>query len=120
MNYKKYWNLTFQVAELSKKHPRVGCTIVGKGFVSISPNLTKSHPIQKELNKLRFNDERFDTCRHGIHAEFGAMLKVKDKSKLKNAKIFIVRLDKNGNLMESKPCPACQELIKKYKLKVIE
>lgn len=119
MNYKKYWNLTLQVAELSEKHPRVGCTIVGKGFVSISSNLTKSHPLQKELNKLRFRDEFFDTCKHEIHAEFGAMLKVKDKSKLNGAKIFIVRIDKKGNLMDSKPCPACSELIKKYKLKLV-
>lgn len=112
--------LAIQVASLSSKYPRVGCVITRKGkVISVSHNLTKSHPLQKQLTHLRFNDEFLDSCKAEQHAEFAAINQVKNKSLLKNASIYIARIDVKGDLKPAYPCPACYHLITKYGIKKI-
>ncbi len=114
-----HFQQAYNLALLSEKYPRVGCVIVRKKkTLSFSHNINKSHPLQKELNYLRFNDKYFDTCSHSQHAEFVAIQSVKNKSLLEGSKIFIVRLDSKGKIMPSNPCKACQNLIDKYGIEV--
>lgn len=50
------------------------------------------------------------------HAEAHAIYKV-PYSKRKDAKIYVMRIRKNGNLALSKPCSNCIRLLKEYKIK---
>jgi deoxycytidylate deaminase len=112
--------LAIQIASLSSKKPRVGCVIVRKRkVISVGCNLTKSHPLQKKLTPLRFNDEFLDKCKAEQHAEFNAIISVKNKDLLKGASIFIARLDSKGDTLPGFPCPACYYLITKYGIKNI-
>jgi deoxycytidylate deaminase len=52
-----------------------------------------------------------------MHAEMDAINKVSDKRTLRNAKIFVARLDKWGEPAMSCPCYLCQYYIKKYGIK---
>jgi deoxycytidylate deaminase len=113
-------DLAIQIASLSSKYPRVGCVITRKGkVISLSHNLTKSHPLQKQLTHLRFDDEFLDSCKAEQHAEFAAINQVKNKSLLKGASIYIARIDVKGELKPAHPCPACYHLITKYGIKKI-
>jgi deoxycytidylate deaminase len=116
----KHLDLAIQVAQLSQKKPRVGCVIVKKRkVISLSCNLTKSHPLQKKLTILRFDDEFLDKCKSEQHAEFAAIISIKNKDILKGASIYIARLDSEGNTLPGFPCPACYHLITKYGIKNI-
>jgi len=116
----KHLDLAVQIAKLSLKKPRVGCVIVKKRkVISVSCNLTKSHPLQKKLTHLRFNDEFLDKCKSEQHAEFSAIISIKNKDILKGASIYIARLDSQDNTLPGFPCPACYYLITKYGIKKI-
>lgn len=116
----KFIELAISIAELSTKYPQVGCVITKKKkIISIGHNLTKSHPLQKRLTPLRFNDEFLDSCKCEQHAEFSAINKVKNKKMLEGCAIYIARIDKEGNTKLAHPCPACYSLIIKYKIKKI-
>jgi deoxycytidylate deaminase len=112
-----YLELATETAKDSTKYPRCGCVIVGKKILSIAHNLEKSHPIQAELNFYRFGHD--DNCKHSLHAEINAILKVKDKTKLVGASIYIARIDSWGKLKDAFPCKACLRLIKKSGIKKI-
>lgn len=112
-----YLKLAIETSKDSSKYPRCGCVIVSKQILSIAHNLEKSHPIQAELNYYRFGHD--DNCQHHIHAEINAIVKVKDKKKLKGAAIYIARIDRWGNLKDAFPCKACLKLIHKYGIKKI-
>lgn len=106
----KYLELAKQVALLSDKPQRIGAVLVDKGrVVSVSCNLSKSHPVQARLNKLRFID---DKCLNHIHAETACLLLY--KGKLKKPELYIYRVKNDGKVGMSKPCKACQELIRQY------
>lgn len=114
----KYLELAKKLAETSTKYPRVGCLIVKKKrVVSMGVNTCKSHPLQKRLNHLRFEDKWFDTCKHERHAEFNAVLAANES--LEGSSIYIARLNKDGLEMPSMPCKACLELIRKHNIKKI-
>ena len=55
-----------------------------------------------------------------MHAEHHALRKmVKSGIKVKNVKIYVIRLAKDRNLRMSKPCDKCQELLDVYRIKKI-
>lgn len=115
---KHYLKLAIDMAIISQKYPRCGCVIVkNKRILSLACNMKKSHPLQASLNYYRFGHD--DNCQHHLHAEIGAILKVKDPNKLIGASIYIARIDYYGNIKEAFPCKACLKLIKKSGIKEI-
>ena len=105
----------FEVAKsLSKTStfPRVkiGAVIVlKKHIISIGVNSTKSHPIQKYYNRLRFDEE---DSNHTLHAEIQALLSVPYGIDLSDATLYTYREMNNHKLGKSRPCPSCMGMIK--------
>ncbi len=55
-----------------------------------------------------------------IHAEIDAILKVRKRTDLTGAKIYVARIKKSdGETGSSKPCPMCQTVIKKFGIKKV-
>lgn len=112
----------FKKAKLMCKisdYPRnkVGAVIVHKGkVVSVGFNQQKSNPLQKEYNLCRIYDNRFydvDKCENNIHAETSAILSAQKLNiDLSECSIFVYRQKKSGCQGLSKPCKACQQLLK--------
>lgn len=114
----KYFNLAREASKLSDhKKIKIGAVIVhNKEILSVGYNHNKSHPAQKKLNKLRF-DESYERCKHHIHAEISAIVSAKYHD-LKNARIYIYRENKTGPQM-CRPCEACMFAIKQAGIKHI-
>ena len=116
---KRLFNLARAVS-LCSEHLQfhVGCVIVNqKRILSVANNQVHSHPLQKKLNKLRFNLD--DTCQNYLHAEIYAILKVKNTSQLKNASIYVYRETLTHEIAMSRPCPACLAKIKEVGIKTM-
>lgn len=45
---------------------------------------------------------------HTIHAERAVIKKVGDVTKLRGAELFVVRLNKSRNMLDSEPCHSCK------------
>ena len=89
----------------------------GGKVLSVGVNKFKTHtmaviPRISELANYRGLDYI-----QSIHAEMDAINKVSNKDSLKNAKIFVARLDRLGEPAMSCPCPLCQYHIKKHGIK---
>jgi hypothetical protein len=56
---------------------------------------------------------------HSKHAEHGAVLYLKNKKIRKNTKLIVVRLDSDGNLVNSTPCESCIRRIKQAGIKKV-
>ena len=79
------------------------------------------------IDKIGINKRRTHpkTSRHpyhegyvGIHAELDCILKI-DKEDLSKYNMLVIRIDRNGKLNMSKPCPGCQSLLKQLNIKNI-
>jgi len=86
--------------------------------------LIKSNLIEKiGTNKKRTHPEIKNHPYHegyvGIHAELDCILKL-DKEDLSDYKMLIIRVDRNGNLNMSKPCPGCLSLLNQFNIKEIK
>ena len=113
----KFFEVAKAVAKTSE-YPRIkiGCCIVKKNrILAVGVNLVKSHPMQKIFNKYRDIDP--NRIYNNIHAELDAMLKVANKKDLEGADIYLYREDVFGQRKMSKPCPACSQILKMYKIK---
>ena len=53
-----------------------------------------------------------------LHAEAAAILKVKDKRKLKGARLYVYR-ESGGRLVMSAPCESCMRLIESFGIKEV-
>jgi len=97
----------------SIKKIKIGAILVRKGkVIKKAHNTEKSHPLQKKLNLLRFNDEFFDGCSHTQHAEFKCLIYFYKKNiKLNDCTLYVYRENDRGELGNCKPCPACSWLI---------
>ena len=89
---------------------KVGAVVVMKHrIISSGCNNMKTHPLQKQYNKYRFDEDSVHTC----HAELVALLPlINDGVDLSDASIFVHRSHKNGTLACARPCKSCMELIK--------
>ena len=107
-------NVAINIALESEQHYKLGCIIIKNGKV-----------VCKNYNDKRSRlDKRNFVC---IHAEINCihnLLKYeKNKKKLKNYTIFVIRIGKDDNnniiLRNAKPCKHCTETIKKCGFKKI-
>ena len=91
---------------------RHAAVIVKAGRVlSIGRNRNKTHPDSVGV------DDDGEVFTKTIHAEMDAILRVKNKSHLKGATIYVARKGRNEKAGMSCPCKMCQKLISKHGLK---
>ena len=77
-------------------------------IVHIGTNSCKSHPKTLE----------YDYKNHqlvGLHAELNVCMK-SGKENLKDYSMVVLRVDRRGNLANSKPCCGCQSVIKQFSI----
>ena len=77
-------------------------------IVHIGTNSCKSHP---ETLKYAYKDHQ----KVGIHAELSVCMK-SGKEDLSDFKMVVLRVDRKGNLANSKPCCGCQSVIKQFNI----
>lgn len=116
---KRYFSIADSVSRLSD-HPKakLGCIVINKGQIISSGynSFTKTHPLQKRLDKRRFKEESTGK----VHAETSALLPlINNHIDLTKAEIYVSRKLKNGTIAMSKPCASCIALIKSCGIKVI-
>lgn len=117
---KRYYDIARAVSYSSEfSRIKIGSIIVyQKDILAVSANLKKSHPLQKRLNLLRFNDRYIDNCNNYLHAEMATILKT-NKPDLKGSILVIYRENKHGNLANCRPCNACMAMIRQVKINKI-
>ena len=94
---KTYFNAARAVSEMSdfEKH-HIGCVVVyGHRIISSGCNIMKTHPLQKELNKERFDGD----TNHFLHAETSALLPLINRKDInwKDVQVYIY----NGYIQET-------------------
>jgi hypothetical protein len=77
-------------------------------IVHIGTNSCKSHP---ETLKYAYKDHQ----KVGIHAELSVCMK-SGRENLKDYSMVVLRVDRKGNLANSKPCCGCQSVIKQFNI----
>lgn len=112
-----YFKVAGAISETSN-HPqyKIGAAVVLKHrVVSSGANSdTKTHPLQKQYNKYRFEEDSPHKC----HAELTALLPlIRDNVDLSNASIFVYREHKNHTLACARPCRSCMNLIRDLGIK---
>jgi len=77
-------------------------------IIHIGTNSCKSHP---ETLKYAYKDHQ----KVGIHAELSVCMK-SGKENLKDYSMVVLRVDRKGNLANSRPCCGCQSVIKQFNI----
>jgi Cytidine and deoxycytidylate deaminase zinc-binding region len=77
-------------------------------IVYIGTNSCKSHP--KTLEFAYRNHQMV-----GLHAELAVCMK-SGKEDLQNYELIVLRIDRRGNLNNSRPCCGCQSVIKQFNI----
>jgi len=94
---------------------RLAAAIVYKNkIVSIGTNKYKTHPI---MDKFKKNDKAIF-----LHAEVDAINKAKkklDENQLRKARLYVIRLLKDGSLGIACPCRGCSQCISHYGIKTV-
>jgi len=93
------------------QHRHAAVIVKGGRVLSIGRNRDKTHPAAVGV------DEDGEVFTRTIHAEMDAVSRVKNKSHLKGATIYVARKGRNDEAGMSCPCKMCQGLINKYGLK---
>lgn len=101
------------------KRQRLGSVMVYRGKPLVSAcNSSKTSPMQKEYNKLRFYADC--KCNGSIHSEMACLLKTKyleiDWSKVR---IVVSRKTEDGKYGMARPCAACMQALKDRGIKHI-
>jgi cytidine deaminase len=98
--------IAFKAALNSSIEFRHGCVVITEdGEISIGWNTETSQ-------SRRFSVKRT------IHAEEAAMRRI-PRSRLRGAKVYVVRVSRNREMSFSKPCKACECRLKKARVKVV-
>ena len=79
--------------------------------------LLRGNIVAVSTNQIGSRSRGAGYSEYTLHAE-RAVVKQMDVSQLKNMTLVVIRLGKNGTFLNSKPCPACQLVLKKYGCKV--
>jgi len=87
-------------------HRHVAVIVKGGNVISVGRNRYKTHPKSSEADFTR-----------SVHAEMDAIWRVKDKSRLQGATIYVARKGRNDLPGMSCPCVKCQEIINKHGLR---
>nr|DAN24115.1 MAG TPA: nucleoside deaminase [Caudoviricetes sp.] len=107
----KFFEKAKAASEMSDyKRIKIGAVIVYKNrVVSVGWNTTKTNPLQKSLNHLRFKADEYCAS---LHAEMMAFLRLPYGLDHRNLSIYVYRENRFGELRMSRPCPSCMSKIK--------
>ncbi len=97
----RFFNHAKTIAQSSDFKTRHGAVLVRGGSI-IKSSCNKGRPVGFAHRYHRHN-------RSSLHAEIGVVLNLK-KNVTYGCDIFVVRIDKNDKLANSKPCDMCQEI----------
>lgn len=106
-----------QVSEFSDYSKyMIGAVIVSNGkIISRGWSQEKTHPFI-EINGSYQTPKGLHISKN-IHAECAAIFKVKNKEILMGATIYVFRENKQGEIVNSRPCPMCEKVLRKYGFK---
>lgn len=117
--HKAFFEAARAVSKLSDfPRNKLGCVAVYKHrIISSGCNQTKTHPLQKRMNKCRFDA---DTT-HSIHAEISCLSQLIGRKDIdfKDMSLYIYRSHANGSAALSKPCAGCMALIRELGIRNI-
>ena len=105
-----------KLSDFNRVH--IGCVVVygGHRIISSACNSTKTHPIQKQLNKERFQED----TNHTLHSEVAALIPLmREDIDFGKVHLYTYREWKSGDLAMSRPCPSCMKLIRDLGIKKI-
>lgn len=111
MNYHK---LAIKLAKTVKGKYRVAAIVLDKHDRVIATGVNsyeKTHPMMAKFSKKCGLDEKVY-----LHAEIQALVRAKGQG----YKIYICRIDVDGNTVIAKPCVICNMAIKEAGIKVVE
>lgn len=117
----KYLDVAKAVAKTSDfKRTHVGCCIVyNRSIISVASNSEKSHPLQSFYNRYR-NFDNPETAIGKLHAEIHALSYLLNRDiNYNKVSLFVYRELKDGSPAISRPCPACERLIKNLGIKKV-
>lgn len=106
-----FFNAAKEIANLSDfRRIHIGCVVVSKNrIISSGCNTTKTNPLQKKYNAVRFTEDG----NHGCHAETSALLPLLKEGSFDGAhsKIYLYREHADGSLALSRPCASCMKML---------
>jgi deoxycytidylate deaminase len=100
----KFKNKSLELALKSQFRSKHGAVISYNGHI-----IGSGYNVNLEHNTVRQFDE-YKT----LHAEMVAIFRVKNKRLLKRSELFVCRLDRFGNALNSKPCRVCRKVMKSF------
>jgi deoxycytidylate deaminase len=93
---------------IERRTSHVAFLVKKSKIVHIGVNLAKSHPITK--------GHKYKDYQHtGIHAEVNVCIK-SGKENLNKYKLIVVRIGRNNDIKNSKPCIGCQGVIHQFNI----
>jgi deoxycytidylate deaminase len=102
-------------ASLVRSSRHCAAILDGKKILTLGVNRYKTHPIM--LKYGRNEDSIY------LHAEMDAIVKYSrmwaDTSELSDCSIYVIRINKRGELMPSCPCEGCMKAIKAFEFKEV-
>lgn len=112
MNLKEECVKTALKSDFKKKNYRHGAILVYNG-----------HIIGRGVNQNVWLEgyERYNEFQ-SIHAEVHCLLRMKNKHNVKilrNSEMYVCRLNRQGQLLMSKPCKTCQKFIASFGIKTV-
>ena len=100
-------NVLIKTALKSNMNNKYACAIILRNkILSVGFNSYKPH---------NSNSIIYECNKHSIHAEKDAIMKIKNKTILKNCKIYIIKI-KDNYIEKGIPCPMCYNLLHKYNI----
>ena len=116
---KSFFEAAKAVSEMSSfDRVHIGCVVTygNHRIISSATNSNKTHPLQKKLNKERFDID----SHHSLHAEVSALLPLmKENIDFSKVEIYTHRNFKDGRYAMARPCPSCMKLIRQLGIKKI-
>jgi len=107
MRHERWINLCLRLTSKSKmpEHKHASVLVKGGKVLSIGINKSKAGILADQVYGLK-----------GWHSEADCLLSI-HKDRIKDAVLYVGGVTKTKKLVNSKPCPCCQEFISKYNLK---
>lgn len=104
--HKRYVGLAKRLANSSPYPDHKHGAVLVRGGSVINWSINRNR-VQRWAQKFRAHG-----CGHATHhAELGAILGVA-REKTQGADVYVVRVNKRDNLLLSKPCPMCEEVLR--------
>lgn len=107
--HKKYIALCLKKAKKNDIDNYRHAAVITKGgrVLSVGINTNKAGCLIDPLYEMK-----------GVHAELNALCRLSEKQ-IRGSTLYVAGWSKANNLILSKPCPKCQEYIKKFDLKAV-